>query len=110
VNKKVHNFDAIVALEIERRKWGWHPFFDIFTTICALRALAPNFPWIYSNNEAITICDGIYNMERVGMFYPVPWCGRLFRLYTFSKGLHIPLMHPLRGAIKKNVDNDFEKD
>jgi hypothetical protein len=77
VDEKVHNFDAIVALEIERRKWGWHPFFDIFTTICALRALAPNV--------------------------------RLFRLYTFSKGLHIPSMHPLRGAIKKNVDNDFEK-
>jgi hypothetical protein len=48
-------------------------------------------------------------MERVGMFYPVPWCARFLKLYTFSKGLHIPLVHSLRGATKKNVDNGYLK-
>jgi hypothetical protein len=27
------DFDGVVALEVEQRKWGWHPLFDIFTTI-----------------------------------------------------------------------------
>jgi hypothetical protein len=83
--------------------------FDIFTTILALRALALTFLWTHSNKEAITICDGIYNMERVGMFYPVPWCVRFLRLYTFSKGLNILLIHPLRGAIEKNYGQWFFK-
>ncbi len=103
MDKKMHNFDAVVALEVEQRKWGWHPLFDIFTTILALRTFAPTFNWTHSNNEAITICDGICNMERVGMFYPVPWCVRFLRLYTFSKRLNIPLTHPLRGAIEKKL-------
>jgi hypothetical protein len=95
VDKKMHNFDGVVVLEVEQRKWGWHPLFDIFITILALRAFALTYPWTHSNNEAIIICDGICNMERVGMFYPVPWCVRFLRLYTFSKGLNIPLIHPL---------------
>jgi hypothetical protein len=74
-----------------------------------LKALAPNFPWTHNNNETITICDGIYNMERVGMFYPIPWCARFLKLYTFSKGLHIPLVHSLGGATEKIVDNGFLK-
>jgi hypothetical protein len=105
----MHDFDAIFALEVERIKWGWHLVFDIFTTIPTLRALAPTFPWTHSNNETITIYDGIYNMEKVGMFYPVPWCARFLRLYTFSKRLNIPLIHPLRNATEKNVDNGFLK-
>jgi hypothetical protein len=95
MDNKMHNFDVIVAPKIEQRKWGWHPLFDIFITIPTLRALASNFSWTHSNNEAITICDGIYNMERVGMFYPIPWCARFLKLYTFSKGLQIPLAHSL---------------
>jgi hypothetical protein len=55
--------------------------------IPSLRAFAPTFPWTRNNNEAITICDGIYNMERVVIFYPMPWCARFLRLYTFAKGL-----------------------
>jgi hypothetical protein len=39
----MHNFDAVVALEIKQRKWGWHPLFDIFTIVLTLNALAPNF-------------------------------------------------------------------
>jgi hypothetical protein len=48
-------------------------------------------------------------MERVRMFYLVPWCAMFFRLYTFSKGLHIPLLHPLQGVTKKTMDNGFQK-
>jgi hypothetical protein len=51
----MHNFDAVVALEIKQRKWGWHSLFDIFTIVLALNALAPNFLWTHNNNEAITI-------------------------------------------------------
>jgi hypothetical protein len=29
----MRDFDGVVTSEVERRKWGWHPFFDIFTTI-----------------------------------------------------------------------------
>jgi hypothetical protein len=36
------------------------------------------------------------------MFYPIPWCAKFLRLYTFSKGLHTPLMHPLWDTIEKN--------
>jgi len=84
VDKKMHNFDAVVVLEVEQRKWGWHPLFDIFTIIPTLRAFVSTFPWTHSNNEVLTICEGIYNMERVGMFYLAPWCARFLRLYTFS--------------------------
>jgi hypothetical protein len=81
----MQNFDGIVAPEVERKKWSWHPLFHIFTTIPSLWALAPNFPCTHNNNEAITICDGICNMERVSVFYLMSWCARLLRLYTFSK-------------------------
>jgi hypothetical protein len=96
----MHGFDVVVAPQLEQRKWGWHSLFDIFTTILALRAFAPTFPWTHNINEAITICNEIFNMERVGMFYPIPWCVRFLRLYTFLKGLNIPLIHPLRGVIE----------
>jgi hypothetical protein len=55
VDNKMHNFDAIVVLEIKQRKWGWHPLFDIFIVVFALKAFAPNFLWTHSNNEVITI-------------------------------------------------------
>ncbi len=32
VDNKMWNFDAVI-LEVEWRKWGWQPLFDIFTTI-----------------------------------------------------------------------------
>ncbi len=96
-------------LEVEWRKWGWHPLFDIFTTIPSLWVLAPTFPWTHNNNEAITICDRIYNMERVGMFYPMPWCVRFLKFYTFSRGINIPLVHPLHGDIGRNCKPWFSK-
>jgi hypothetical protein len=37
VDKKMDNYDGVVALEVEQKKWGWHLLFDIFTTILALR-------------------------------------------------------------------------
>jgi len=83
IENKMQNFDQVVALEVEWRKWSWHPLFHIFTTIPSLQALVPTFFWTHNNNEAITICDGISNMERVGVFYPMLWCARFFRLYTF---------------------------
>jgi len=30
---KMWDFDGVVVSEVEQRKWGWHPLFDIFTTI-----------------------------------------------------------------------------
>jgi hypothetical protein len=109
VGNKMQNFDGIVAPKVERRKWGWHLFFHIFTTIPSLRALAPTFPWTHNNNEAITICDGICNMERVGIFYLMPWCARFLRLYTFSKGIMILLIHLLHGGTEMNCKQWFFK-
>jgi hypothetical protein len=71
VENKMQDFDQVIILEVERRKWGWHPLFHIFTTIPLLRTLAPTFLWTHNNNEAISMCDGICNMERVGIFYPM---------------------------------------
>jgi hypothetical protein len=67
----MRDFDAIVALKVEQKKWGLHPLFHIFTTIPSLWAFGPTFPWTHNNNEAMAIGDKIYNMERVGMFYPM---------------------------------------
>jgi hypothetical protein len=38
MDKKMHDFDAVVAPKVEQRKWGWDLLFDIFTTILTLRA------------------------------------------------------------------------
>jgi hypothetical protein len=48
-------------------------------------------------------------MERVGMFYLVPWSIRFLKLYTFSKRLHVPLVHPLQGATKNIYGQWFFK-
>jgi hypothetical protein len=95
------DFDGIFVSEVDWRKWGWHLLFDIFTTIPYLQALAPTFPWTHNNNEAITICDKICNMEMVGMFYLVSWYERFLKLHTFSRGTNIPLIHPLHGTTKR---------
>jgi hypothetical protein len=71
-------------------------------TIPSLKALAPTFPWTHNNNEAITICDRICNMERVGIFYPLLWFARFLRLNTLSKGKNILLVHLLHGGIEMN--------
>ncbi len=107
VKNKMQDFDEVVALEVNIRKWGWHSLSHIFTRISSLQALAPTFLWTHNNNEAITICDEICNMERVGMFSPMPWCARFLRLYTFSRGF--PLVHPLHGSIKMNCKQWFSK-
>jgi hypothetical protein len=98
----MQDFDQVVTLEVKERKWGWHPLFHIFTRIPSLQALAPTFPWTHNNNEAITICDGICNMESVGIFYTMTCCARFLRVYTFSKGINIPLVHLLHGGTKMN--------
>ncbi len=109
VENKMQDFDQVIAPEVEWRKWGWHPLFDIFKTILSLQAIPPTFLWTHNNNEAITICDGICNMERVGIFYPMLWCARFLRLYTFSKWINIPLVHSLHGGTEMNCKQWFSK-
>jgi hypothetical protein len=48
-------------------------------------------------------------MERVGMFYLVSWCTRSFKLYTFSRRINIPLVHPLHGFIERNYKQWLSK-
>jgi hypothetical protein len=48
-------------------------------------------------------------MEKVGMFYPMSWCVRFFKFYTFSRGINIPLVHPLHGNIERNCKQWFFK-
>ncbi len=69
----------------------------------------PTFPWTHNNNETITICDGICNMENFGIFYLVSWCARFLRLYTFSKGINIPSVHPLHGGTEMNCKRWLSK-
>jgi hypothetical protein len=55
----------------------------------------------------MTIGDKIYNMESVGMFYLASWCVKCLRLYKFSRGINIPLVHPLHGATERNCKQWF---
>jgi hypothetical protein len=32
----MQDFDILHVVEIEERKWGWHPFYHLFTSIQAL--------------------------------------------------------------------------
>jgi hypothetical protein len=110
VENKMQKFDGIVLPKVvERIKWGWHPLSHIFTTIPSLWGLAPTFPWMHNNNEVINVCDGICNMERVGIFYPMPWCARFIRLYTFSKRINIPMVHSLHRGTEMNCKQWFSK-
>jgi hypothetical protein len=109
IENKMQKIDGIVALKVEQKKWNWHPLFHIFTTIPSLWALAPTFPWTHNNNEDITICDEICNMERVSIFYPMPWCVRFLSLYTLSKRIKIPLVHLLHGGTKMNCKQWLSK-
>jgi hypothetical protein len=86
---KCRIFYGVVAPEVEQRKWGWHPFFDIFLHT-------------HNNNEATIVCDKVCNMKKVSMFYPISWCARFLKLYTFLKKINIPLVHPLCGTTKRN--------
>jgi hypothetical protein len=36
VDKQMQDFDILHAIEVEERKWGWHPFYHLFTSIHAL--------------------------------------------------------------------------
>jgi hypothetical protein len=37
------------------------------------------------------------------------WCARFLRLYTSSRGINIPLLHPLHGTTKRNNKQWFSK-
>jgi len=84
------------------KKMGLAPTFSHLHNNSIIMGPCPTFPWTHNNNEVITICDGIYNMERVGIFYPMLWRARFLRVYTFSKGTNILLLHPLHGGTKMN--------
>jgi hypothetical protein len=43
VDNKMWDFNGIFALEVEQRKWGWHPLFDIFITTPSLFTFGPTF-------------------------------------------------------------------
>jgi hypothetical protein len=70
----------------------------------------PTFPWTHNNNEAITICDGIYNMERVGILYPMPWCARFLRVTHFQKGQIFLVFTHCMVVLKWIANNGFLKD
>ncbi len=66
------------------------------------RPLPTPFLWTHNNNEAITICDRICNMEMVGMFYLVSWYARFLKTsHIFKRDKHSP-SPPIAWHYKKN--------
>jgi hypothetical protein len=52
IDRQMQDFDILHAIEVEERKWGWCPFYHMFTSIHALQHLAPIFPWAHNQVEA----------------------------------------------------------
>jgi hypothetical protein len=48
IDKQMQDFDILHVIEVDERKWGWHPFYHVFTSIHALQHLAPTFPWAHN--------------------------------------------------------------
>jgi len=82
----MQDFDNVVPLEVNGKKWGWHPLSHIFTRIPSLQALDPTFLWTHNNNEAITICEEFVTWKGLVCSPQMPWWTRFFRFYRFSRG------------------------
>jgi hypothetical protein len=88
IDKQMQDFDVLHATKVKERKWGWHPFYHLFTSIHALQCLAPTFPWAHNQEETTSLYDDVMcSMKRLQMFDPMPWYARFLKLYLFSKGV-----------------------
>ncbi len=106
----MQDFDILHATKVDERKWGWHPFYHVFTSIHAFQHLTPTFPWAHNQEEATSLYDDVVcNMKRLQMFDPMPWCTRFLKLYLFSRGLQSTLVHSLSEATQSNKSRWFSK-
>ncbi len=87
VDKQMQDFDILHAAKFEERKWVWHPFYHLLTSIHAFQHLVPTFPWAHNQEKATSLYDVMCNMKRLQMFDPMPWSTRFLKLYLFSRGL-----------------------
>jgi len=55
IGKQMQDFEILHAIEVEERKWVWHPFYHMFTSKHALQHLAPIFPWAHNQEEATSL-------------------------------------------------------
>ncbi len=102
VGKQMQDFDILHATKVEERKWGWHPFYHLFTSIHALQCLVPTFPWPHNQKETTSLYDDVVcNMKRLQMFDPMPLSARFLILYLFSRRLQSTLVHPLHKNYQK---------
>jgi hypothetical protein len=84
MDKQMQDFDILHATNVEERKWGWHAFYHLITSIHALQHLAPTFPWAHNQEETTSLYnDVVCNMKRLQMFDPMPWSARFLKLYLF---------------------------
>ncbi len=51
VEKKLQDWEALVTLCLECITWGWHPMFQIFTTVSILQGFLPYFPWMHNKRK-----------------------------------------------------------
>jgi hypothetical protein len=66
IDRRMQDFDILHAIEVEERKWGWHPFYHLFISIHALQHLNPTFPWAHNQEKAISLYDDVVcNMKRL---------------------------------------------
>jgi hypothetical protein len=65
IDRQMQDFDILHVIEVEERKWGWHPFYHLFTSIHALQCLALAFPWAHNQEEATSLYDVVCNMKRL---------------------------------------------
>jgi hypothetical protein len=87
VDRQMQDFDILHVVEVEERKWGWHPFYHMFTSIHTLQRFVLTFPWAHNQEKATSLYDAMCDMKRLQMFDPIPWSTRFLKLYLFSKRL-----------------------
>jgi hypothetical protein len=51
VKKKMQDWEALVAFDLECITWGWHLMFQIFTTLPLLQGFLPYFPWMHNKRR-----------------------------------------------------------
>jgi hypothetical protein len=53
IEKQMQHFDILHAIEIEERKWGWHPFYHLITSIHAFQFM---FFHVHITNKKPQVC------------------------------------------------------
>jgi hypothetical protein len=89
VDKQMQDFDILHAAKVEERKWVWHPFYHLLTSIHAFQHLVPTFPWAHNQEKTTSLYDVMCNMKRLQMFNPMPWLQGFLNYTYFQEGYKV---------------------